>query len=137
MATLTDAQTAFLRDNPFYGVVTTLRPDGSPHATVVWVDVDDAGNVWFNTARGRVKPTNLERDPRLALTVIDPGNPYQLGEPLRHGRARGRGRRRSDRQAGEEVPRQGRVSLRTPEEKRVGVRITAQKVDSAGFDGGH
>jgi Pyridoxamine 5'-phosphate oxidase len=38
--TLTDSQRAFL-EQPFYGAVTTLRSDGSPHTTVVWVDVDD------------------------------------------------------------------------------------------------
>jgi hypothetical protein len=41
MAQLTDAQLAFLRDNPFVGVVTTLRADGSPHSTVVWIDADE------------------------------------------------------------------------------------------------
>ena len=42
MRTLTEAERAFL-ENPFVGVVTDLRPDGSPHSTIVWVDVDDEG----------------------------------------------------------------------------------------------
>jgi PPOX class probable F420-dependent enzyme len=66
---LTDEQRALLRE-PNYGVVTTLRPDGSPHSTVVWVHVDDDGVPTFNTARGRVKPSNLERDGRVALLVV-------------------------------------------------------------------
>jgi PPOX class probable F420-dependent enzyme len=66
---LTEEQRALLRE-PNYGIVTTLRPDGSPHSTVVWVDVDDDGTPTFNTARGRVKPTNLERDARVALLVV-------------------------------------------------------------------
>src|SRR5918999_1226239 len=75
MAKLTDAQKRFL-DEPFVGVVSTIRDDGSPHSTVVWVDEDD-GYVEFNTARGRAKPRYLERDPRATLTVVDPQNPYR------------------------------------------------------------
>ena len=75
MAELTEAQREFLR-NPFVGVATTLRADGSPHATVVWVDVDDEG-VSFNTETGRAKPRHLERDPRVSLTVVDPSNPFR------------------------------------------------------------
>jgi PPOX class probable F420-dependent enzyme len=66
---LTDEQRALLRE-PNYGIVTTLRPDGSPHSTVVWVDVDGDGLPTFNTARGRVKPSNLEGDGRVALLVV-------------------------------------------------------------------
>ena len=72
---LTDAQRAFL-EKPYVGVVTDLRPDGSPHSTVVWVDVDDDG-VSFNTAWPRAKPRYLERDPRVSLTVLDPEDPYR------------------------------------------------------------
>jgi len=67
---LTRAQREFL-ENPFIGVATTLRPDGSPHSTVVWVDVDDDG-VSFNTAWPRAKPRHLEADPRVSLVVVDP-----------------------------------------------------------------
>jgi PPOX class probable F420-dependent enzyme len=76
MAELTDAQRAFIRDNPFYAVLTTLRADGSPHATVVWVDVDD-GEVVFNTRRGRAKERHLAADPRASVTVVDPADPYR------------------------------------------------------------
>ena len=75
MADLTEKQLQFL-DNPFAGVVTTLRADGSPHSTIVWVDAT-GGEVSFNTALGRVKPTNLERDPRVALLVLDPEDQYR------------------------------------------------------------
>ena len=61
---------------PFVGVVTDLRPDGSPHSTVVWVDVDDEG-VSFNTAWPRAKPRYLEADPRVALLVVDPEDDYR------------------------------------------------------------
>ena len=68
MAGLTDEERRFLDESPFLGTATTLRLDGSPHATVVWVDVED-GKVSFNTARGRAKAKHLERDPRASILV--------------------------------------------------------------------
>ena len=56
--------------------MTTLREDGSPHSTVVWVDVVD-GVPSFNTAKGRVKPNNLDRDARVALLVVKEGDFYE------------------------------------------------------------
>jgi PPOX class probable F420-dependent enzyme len=75
MAELNESHRTFL-EQPFVGVVTTLREDGSPHNTVVWVDVDERGPS-FNTAYPRTKPRHLERNPRIALTVVDPNNPYK------------------------------------------------------------
>jgi PPOX class probable F420-dependent enzyme len=69
---LTRAQREFL-ENPYIGVATTLRPDGSPHSTVVWVDVDDDG-VSFNSAWPRAKPRHLAADPRVSLVVVDPND---------------------------------------------------------------
>jgi PPOX class probable F420-dependent enzyme len=56
--------------------VATLRPDGSVHGVPVWVDVQD-GKVVLNTAQGRAWPRNLERDPRVTLTVQNMENPYE------------------------------------------------------------
>ena len=75
MPRLTEAQRRFL-DNPFCGVVTTIRPDGTPHNTVVWVEQAD-GEVFFNTATGRAKARHLERNPAVALTVVDPNDAYR------------------------------------------------------------
>ena len=67
---LTPSQLEFF-DDPNYAVVTTLRPDGSPQSTVVWIERD--GDVpTFNTAYGRTKPANLERDPRVSVLVVAP-----------------------------------------------------------------
>ena len=81
---LTDAQKELL-DEKHLGVVTDLMPDGTPHSTVVWVD-RDGDVVQFNTARGRLKTRNLERDPRISLVVFDPANPFQRTVAVR-GRA--------------------------------------------------
>ncbi len=56
--------------------VATLRADGSVHAVPVWVDVQD-GRPVLNTAEGRTWPRNLERDPRVTLTVQNMENPYE------------------------------------------------------------
>jgi PPOX class probable F420-dependent enzyme len=56
--------------------VATLRPDGSVHGVPVWVDVQD-GRVVLNTAEGRAWQRNLERDPRVTLTVQNMENPYE------------------------------------------------------------
>jgi PPOX class probable F420-dependent enzyme len=73
-ATLTEEQLLFLAENPFVGVLTTLRPDGSPHSTVVWVDVEE-GVVSFNTEEGPAKVQHLDDDPRVSLLVLDPSDP--------------------------------------------------------------
>jgi PPOX class probable F420-dependent enzyme len=56
--------------------VATLRPDGAVHVAPVWVDVQDGCPV-LNTAEGRVWPRNIERDPRVTLTVQNMENPYE------------------------------------------------------------
>ena len=76
MAELTDAQRSFIADNPYVATATTLRKDGSPHNTIVWIDAED-GTVTFNTAVGRAKERHLREDPRVAVTVVDPQNTYR------------------------------------------------------------
>jgi PPOX class probable F420-dependent enzyme len=55
----------------------TLYPDGSPQISPLWVDLD-GDDVVFNTARGRVKARNVEKDPRVAVTVVDPDDQYNV-----------------------------------------------------------
>jgi PPOX class probable F420-dependent enzyme len=54
----------------------TVGADGAPQVTPVWVDYDGT-YVRFNTAKGRVKVRNLARNPRVALSMQDPDNPYR------------------------------------------------------------
>jgi PPOX class probable F420-dependent enzyme len=54
----------------------TLMPDGSPQVSPVWLDVE-GDQIIINTAQGRVKDRNMQRDPRVALSVTDPDNPYR------------------------------------------------------------
>jgi PPOX class probable F420-dependent enzyme len=57
----------------------TVMPDGKPQVTPIWVDYDGR-NVVFNTAEGRQKDKNLQRDARVALSILDPDNPYRYLE---------------------------------------------------------
>jgi PPOX class probable F420-dependent enzyme len=61
----------------------TLMPNGSPQVTPVWVDYDGQ-YVLINTAAGRQKDKNLQRDGRVALSIIDPENPYRYLEVRGH-----------------------------------------------------
>jgi PPOX class probable F420-dependent enzyme len=64
---LTPAQRKLV-EGPNLAHVATLMKDGSPQVTPVWVDCDDT-HILINTAEGRQKPRNLERDPRIALSI--------------------------------------------------------------------
>jgi PPOX class probable F420-dependent enzyme len=61
---------------PAFAQLATVNSDGSPQVTPVWVDYDGT-HVLVNTARGRGKAKNLERNPRVALSISDPENPYR------------------------------------------------------------
>jgi PPOX class probable F420-dependent enzyme len=61
---------------PAFAQLATVNADGTPQVTPVWVDYDGT-HVLVNTARGRVKARNLERNPRVALAISDPENPYR------------------------------------------------------------
>lgn len=65
-----------LLEGRHFASVSTLMPDGSPQVTTVWVD-HDGDTILFNTAKGRQKHRNLERDPRIAVAVYNSENPYQ------------------------------------------------------------
>jgi PPOX class probable F420-dependent enzyme len=57
----------------------TLMPDGRPQVTPVWIDFDGR-HVVINTAEKRQKDKNLQRDGRVALSIMDPDNPYRYLE---------------------------------------------------------
>ena len=132
MTQLTPAQRTFL-ENPFVGVVTDLRPDGSPHSTIVWVDVDDEG-VSFNTAYGRAKPRYIAGDGRVSLTVVDPQDPYRWlsvsgTATLLDDGADGQIDRLAKKYIGADS-----YPFRQPGEQRVSVRIAIEQVDGRGVD---
>jgi len=66
---ITAEMRAFLAE-PRFGVVGTTNPNGSPHVTVMWY-LYDGDEIVFNTARGRLKDRNLQRDQRASFLVAD------------------------------------------------------------------
>ncbi len=65
-----------LTEKKAFANLATVMPDGSPQVTPVWVDYAD-GKVRVNTARGRVKDKNMTLGAKVALSVLDPENPYR------------------------------------------------------------
>lgn len=121
-----DDTTRRLIDGPNFATLATLNPDGSPQTSVIWIGLDD-DTVVFSSTKARRKIRNIERDPRVSLTVFDLANPYQtveirgtveltddLDKELPH--------RLSHKYAGEDPPAEG------PEVKRVVARLVPRKV---------
>lgn len=71
---LTDADREMLRA-PNFAHLATIREDGTPQVSVVWIDTD-GDHVLVNSARGRVKDRNIARDPRVAVSVHRQDDPY-------------------------------------------------------------
>ena len=77
MAEILSPKARELISRPVLATLATLNPDGSPQVTPLWIDLD-GDDVVFNTAQGRVKARNLEKDHRVAVSVIDPDDPYNV-----------------------------------------------------------
>jgi PPOX class probable F420-dependent enzyme len=75
---LTDRVLELARAKSF-PTVTTIGPDGTPHSQPLWVDTDGE-HLLINTETGRQKFKNLQRDPRVTMTLLDPENPYSYVE---------------------------------------------------------
>jgi PPOX class probable F420-dependent enzyme len=133
MAELTEAQRKFIAENPYVGTVTTLRRDGSPHATIVWVDAEN-GTISFNTAVGRAKERHLRNDPRISLTVVDPENTYQWVSISGRAELTTDGADQQIDKLAKKYLGQDEYPWRTPDEQRISVKITPERVDAYGFD---
>lgn len=75
MAELTEKARELI-DEPNFGFIATVMPDGSPHVSPVWIERLN-GHVGVNTATGRVKEKNMRRDPRVAISVANRENQYE------------------------------------------------------------
>ena len=75
---LSDATVALL-DGKNYAILATINPDGSPQTSVLWVG-RDGNDLLFSTVAGRVKHRNIERDPRVSVTVLDSADPENYVE---------------------------------------------------------
>ncbi len=68
-----------LLDSEALAHIATIGPNGEPESTPVWFGWDGT-HVRFSVTKKRQKYRNLTRDPRIALSIVDPANPYRYLE---------------------------------------------------------
>jgi PPOX class probable F420-dependent enzyme len=131
MAAIPEAFRDLLQKKAFANLA-TLNADGTPQVTPVWVDYDGT-HIRFNTAKGRVKDKNLRRNPAVALTVMDPENPY------RYLQVRGRIAEITESGADSHIDAlakkyigQDRYPWRKPGEVRVMYKVSPERVQTMG-----
>ena len=136
-ATLPEIAAEFL-SRPLIAQIVTLNPSGSPQLTYVWFERQD-NQLVVSTRRDRVKARNLAQDPRVSIGIIDPEDPWRWITV--NGRAELSGEdahalieRLALKYMGPE--RGAAYAERTKAEPRVVIRITPERIRSAGFDGG-
>ena len=108
----------------------TLMPNGQPQVTPVWIDYDGR-HVLINTAEGRQKDKNLQRDRRVALSILDPDNPYRYLEVRGQvvARTRDGAEQHIDAMASKYLGKE-KYPFRQPNEMRVLYRIAPEHVTS-------
>ena len=65
-----------LFDKKAFSHLATVMKDGTPQVTPVWCDLD-GNTIRINSAKGRIKDTNMRRNRHVALSIQDPDNPYR------------------------------------------------------------
>jgi PPOX class probable F420-dependent enzyme len=68
-----------LLERPLFAHLATVRPDGSPQSSVMWFDWDGS-RLRFTHTKSRQKFANLEREPRVAISILDPDDGYRFIE---------------------------------------------------------
>jgi len=76
MSAIPEAYSDLLTTKKAFANLATLNADGTPQVTPVWFDWDGS-RLRINTAKGRLKDKNLRRTPAVALSIMDPDNPYR------------------------------------------------------------
>lgn len=74
MAEIPDVYMDLLTEKKALAHLATVMPDGSPQNTPVWFDYAD-GKIRVNSALGRTKVRNMKLGAKVALSILDPGNP--------------------------------------------------------------
>ncbi len=121
-----------LFDKKAFAHLATVMPDGTPQVTPVWVDYDGS-HVLVNSARGRRKDKNMERNPAVSLSIMDPDNPYRYLE------VRGRVEEITEEGADEHIDKMAKKYMgvdkypgRQPGERRVLYKIKPERTSQMG-----
>ena len=75
MAAIPDQYQDLLQKKAFAHLGTVMK-DGSPQVTPIWFDYDGT-HIRINSAKGRWKDKNMRNRPKVALSILDPDNPYR------------------------------------------------------------
>jgi len=77
MAWIPDSHLDLIRDETkAIALLATIMKVGSPQLTPVWFNTDGK-YILINSAQGRVKDRNMRREPRVAITILDPQDDYR------------------------------------------------------------
>jgi PPOX class probable F420-dependent enzyme len=76
MVAVPESYLDLLTQKKAFAALATVMRDGSPQVTPVWIDYE-SGMIRMNTAKGRVKARTLKPGARVALSIVDPDNPYR------------------------------------------------------------
>ena len=132
MAGIPESHRDLLDKKKAFAHIATVGRDGAPQSTPVWVDYDGT-HVRFNSAKGRLKVKNLERNPKVALSIQDPENPY------RYVQVRGRIAETTEQGADAHIDALAKKYLgkdsypnRRPGEVRVTVKVLPERVQTMG-----
>ena len=108
--------------------VSTLSKDGSPHVTPVWADTQD-DLILINTSEAAAKNKHVIRDPRIAISIVEHYNPYNMVS------IKGRVVERSTEGADEHLKKLakkylgiGKYYYRPPKHRRVILKIKPEKI---------
>jgi PPOX class probable F420-dependent enzyme len=111
-----------------FASLATSMNDGSPHVAPTWVDLD-GNTILINTARGRLKEKNIRQDNRIALSIYDQENPYNMVS------IRGKVTELTEQGADEHIDKLAKkylgvdkYPLRSPDEQRIILKIQPEKI---------
>jgi len=68
-----------LLEKPLYGHLGTIRPDGTVQVNPMWFEFDGE-HVRFTHTTKRQKYRNLQQNPSMALSIVDPDHPTRYLE---------------------------------------------------------
>jgi PPOX class probable F420-dependent enzyme len=70
------ASHADLLEKPLFAHLATVRPNGAPQSSVMWF-AWDGSRIRMTHTSTRQKFANLEHEPRVAMSIADPDDPYR------------------------------------------------------------
>ena len=117
-----------LIDKKTFAHLATVMPDGSPQVSPIWID-HEGGYIVINSAKGRVKDRNIRKNSTVAISMVDPDNPYQFAM------VRGRVVEITEKSADQHIDRMAKKYLgkdkypfRSPTEVRVIYKVLPDRV---------